>query len=127
MTLRSVPVRAALGLVSLLIACATARAEGDAEAGRKVFQKCAACHRVEAGRNAIGPSLHGVVGRHAGQADGFNYSAALKGANLVWTEDNLERWLQRPQALVPGTKMTFPGLPNAKERADLIVFLRSLR
>lgn len=127
MTPRSTVARAVLAATSLLISCTAARAEGDAEAGRKIFQKCGACHRVEAGRNAIGPSLHGIVGRQAGRAEGFNYSVALKGASIVWTEDNLEKWLQRPQALVPGTKMTFPGLPSAKERADVIAFLQSLR
>jgi len=118
--------------VSLALAFATAmgasaaHAAGDAANGEKIFAKCKACHTVEAGKNKIGPSLAGVVGRKAGTAEGFNYSDAMKNSGLTWDEATLDTYLTGPKKLVPGTKMAFPGLPNEQDRLDVIAYLKSV-
>jgi cytochrome c len=117
--------------VSLALAFATAmgagaaHADGDAANGEKIFAKCKACHTVEAGKNKVGPSLAGVVGRKAGMAEGFNYSDAMKNSGLTWDEATLNTYLTGPKKLVPGTKMAFPGLPNEQDRLDVIAYLKS--
>jgi cytochrome c len=117
--------------VSLALAFATAmgagaaHADGDAANGEKIFAKCKACHTVEAGKNKVGPSLAGVVGRKAGMAEGFNYSDAMKNSGLTWDEATLNTYLAGPKKLVPGTKMAFPGLPNEQDRLDVIAYLKS--
>lgn len=99
----------------------------DATAGHAVFQQqCAACHSVQAGRNMVGPSLAGVVGRPAGQVAGFRYSAANKASALVWDTATLDRYLTSPKDVVPHTIMTYAGLKDAKKRADLIAYLSTL-
>jgi cytochrome c len=93
--------------------------------GKRLFLRCAACHAVTPQSGAkIGPNLQGVVGRKAGALAGFNYSNAMRGANLVWNEANLDRLLQRPQAVVPGTVMAFAGLPKPEDRKALIAYLK---
>lgn len=117
-------VRAILAVLPVaLFAAAPALAEGDAAAGEKVFNQCKACHTVQAGQNRVGPSLFGVVGRKAGTAEGFAYSPAMKGANLTWTPENLDKYLTDPKALVPGNKMAFPGLKKPEDRANVIAYL----
>ena len=100
---------------------------GDPAAGEKVFHQCAACHSIEPGQNRVGPSLYGVVGRKSGSAPNYNYSPAMKSANLVWTPDVLDKYLDNPQSVVPGTKMPYGGLKNATKRANLIAFLATLK
>lgn len=107
-----------------LTAAARAEESGDPALGKKVFAKCAACHSVEAGKNKVGPSLHGVVGRASGTEAGFAYSDAMKNANLTWDPATLDKYLTKPKDVVPGTKMAFPGLPKEKDRADLIAYLQ---
>lgn len=97
---------------------------GDPVHGESVFHRCQVCHSIKAGENHIGPSLHGVVGRKAGTVEGFNYSTANKGSGIVWSEQKIFDYLKNPQAMVPGTKMSFPGLPNAQDRADVISYLK---
>ena len=99
----------------------------DADAGKRVFNKCAVCHSPAAGKNGVGPSLHGVVGRKSGTAPGFNYSEAMKSANKTWDEATLDTYLTDPKAAVPGNKMVFPGLPNAEDRANVIAYLATLK
>jgi cytochrome c len=96
---------------------------GDPTHGEVIFRRCQVCHSIKAGQNMIGPSLHGVVGRTAGTVPGYNYSTANKNSGIVWTEQEIFQYLKAPQATVPGTKMTFPGLPSPQERADVIAFL----
>lgn len=96
---------------------------GDAKAGKGVFKKCKACHTVKAGKNKSGPSLYGVVGAQAGKAPDFAYSAALQEARLVWDIETLSRFLSDPKALVPGNKMSFRGLDNQSDIADVIAYL----
>jgi cytochrome c len=97
--------------------------KGDAAKGETSFGKCIACHSVEPGHNGLGPSLHGVVGRKAGSADGYIYSEANKASGLTWTGDELFTYLKNPRAVVPGTKMSFAGLPDPQDRADVIAYL----
>ena len=99
----------------------------DAGAGERVFRtQCSACHSVQPGRNMVGPSLAGVVGRASGSVAGFHYSDANKSAGVKWTADVLDQYLLAPGDIVPGTTMTYPGLPNDTQRADLIAYLQTL-
>jgi nitrite reductase (NO-forming) len=95
---------------------------GDAAAGRLVWRKCQACHSLEPGKTIIGPSLAGILGRKAGSEPGYDYSAAMKHADIVWDAKNLDAYLSDPQKAVPGNKMPFPGLKTADDRADIIAF-----
>lgn len=96
---------------------------GDATKGGKVFAQCMACHSIKEGENRVGPSLHGIIGRTAGQVAGFSYSAANKGSGIVWAKEKLYDYLEAPQKYIPGTKMTFAGLKAAQDRADVIAYL----
>jgi cytochrome c len=97
---------------------------GDPVHGEVIFHRCMVCHTIQAGVNHIGPSLHGVVGRHSGIEPNYSYSAANKKSGITWTEQNLFQYLKAPQQMVPGTKMTFPGLPAEQDRADVISYLK---
>ena len=100
---------------------------GDAAKGQTVFSvTCATCHTIEAGVNKIGPSLHNVVGRKAGEIPGFIYSPANKNSGITWTPEKLFQYLEAPQRIVPGTKMTFVGFPSdPQKRADVIAYLKA--
>ncbi len=112
-------------IAAILSASATvAFADGDAEKGAKVFKKCKACHSIEVGKNKVGPSLAGVVGRKAGTLEGYNYSAGMKDYGATWDEKTLDTYLTKPKAVVPKTKMIFAGLRKEKDRANLIAFLK---
>ncbi len=94
------------------------------ERGEAVFKRnCSICHSLDPGKNRVGPSLAGVVGRPAGSAFGFHYSSANAGSGIIWTEDKLDDYLADPQRMVPGTLMVFPGLKNPDDRQALIKFL----
>ncbi len=101
-------------------------AAADADKGAKVFSKCKACHKIEPGVNATGPSLYGIVGRPVAAAEGFGYSGALSGLGGEWTPERLNEFLANPKAFAPGTKMTFSGLKKIQDRANLIAYLDSL-
>lgn len=105
----------------------TAWAAGDAKAGAEVFKKCALCHSPDAGVNKIGPSLHGVVGRHSASVPNYVYSPAMKSANKTWDEATLNAYLVDPHAAVPGTKMIFPGLKDEADRQNVIAYLETLK
>jgi cytochrome c len=115
-------VRATAALSVLLLAGAV-RADGDAVRGEARFQDCAACHRLEAGTNNVGPSLHGIFTRKAGEIADFRYSPAIKRSSIVWTPEMLDKFITDPQALVPGNRMPYAGMANASDRADLIAYL----
>ncbi len=102
-----------------------ALAEGDAEAGKKVFKKCKSCHTFDPGKKKIGPHLKGVVGRKAGSVEGYKYSKAMAGADITWDEANLDKFLTKPKAFVKKTKMSFRGLSKESQRADLIAYLKA--
>src|SRR5215469_1413228 len=95
------------------------------EPGETLFKKnCAICHTLEEGKNKIGPSLAGVVGRKAGSVPGFAYSAANKNSGDMWDEATLDRYLTDPRKFMPGTKMVFAGLKNSEDRKALIEYLK---
>lgn len=115
-----------IACVALSLAALTtvqARAQ-DAAAGEKTFIVCRACHQIGPGaKNAVGPVLNGVVGRKAGTYPGYDYSSANKNSGIVWTPEELQKYLENPQKVVPGTKMIFPGLHNPEQVKNVIAFL----
>jgi len=120
MLLRSLP---AFTLLALAASGAPAQ---DAAAGGMAFQQCAECHSPGSADNA-GPGLKGVFGRRAGAKDGFAYSAAMKKAAVTWDDKTLDAFLADPRAVVPGTSMVYGGDTDAKERADLVAYLKTLK
>jgi cytochrome c len=95
----------------------------DAARGEQVYARCRACHALAYDR--VGPRHCGLIGRTAGGVPGFDYSAAMKNSHIVWNENTLDRFLASPLKMVPGTTMTYDGVPDAKDRADLIAYLKS--
>jgi cytochrome c len=100
---------------------ALANVAGSASRGEELYQGCQDCHSIE--KNDVGPMHKGVYGRTAGTVPGYNYSHALQNSKIVWTEENLDKWLTNPSKMVPGTKM-FYAVPDAQDRADIIAFLK---
>ena len=114
----------ALAAVAVLTLAGAAHAEGDAAKGERVFNKCKSCHTLEqGGKNKQGPNLFGFLGRAAGAVEGFKYSKAMLESGIVWDEETLDAYLEKPKDLVPRTKMSFPGLRKEQQRADLIAYL----
>lgn len=101
-------------------------ASADLAKGKKVFNKCKACHSIENGKNKTGPSLYGVVGRKVDSEPGYKYSGKLEAAAKVWTPDNLDKFLTKPRAFAPGTKMGFSGLSSEADRINVIGYLQSV-
>lgn len=96
----------------------------DLANGQGRLALCRSCHTVtEGGPNMTGPNLYGLIGRKAGSAPGFAYSAAMKSAGFVWDADHLDKWLADPRSYLPGSKMSFAGLHDPKDRLDLIAYL----
>jgi cytochrome c len=119
------PAAPAAGMIPLQIKnAAGAPVSGDPASGKAVFVQCQTCHSKDPGVNKVGPSLHGIIGRHSGMIPNFNYSAANKGSGLVWTEQELYTYLENPQKTVPGTYMTFTGVKDPQKRADVIAYLQ---
>jgi cytochrome c len=117
----SVALLAALGTLAM----SQAASAQDAAAGERVFLKCKACHQIgEGAKNAVGPVLNRVVGRHSGSVEGYNYSEANKNSGITWDEATLKEYLKNPKAKVPGTKMIFPGLPNEADIDNVIAYLK---
>jgi len=118
----------AVGVMCLTAGSGPAASAGDAGAGRSVFQSnCGICHSVGAGKNGVGPTLSGIVGRKTGAVAGYNYSPANEAANLTWDQATLDEYLEAPRATMPGTKMTFGGVKDPVKRGDLIVYLTTLK
>jgi cytochrome c len=102
-------------------------AAASAERGQAVAKKCQSCHTFDRGGSAkVGPNLFAVVGRPKASFPNFAYSDGLKGLGGSWSDQDLDRFLTKPAAFAPGTKMTFAGLPGGMERADVIAYLRSI-
>ncbi|MCM2472459.1 cytochrome c family protein [Rhizobium sp. CG5] len=116
----------ACSMAMILAPTITLAQEGDAAAGKLVFNKCMACHNVDTDKAKVGPPLKGVIGRQPGTVEGFKYSAAMVdfGAGKVWDEALLKTYLPNPKALVKGTKMAFAGLKTDKEIGDVIAYLK---
>ena len=133
-----------IGIFGLLAACAqdsgnaggddagpvdlaTALARADADKGKSQFIYCQACHSLnEGGMNKVGPNLYGFYGRAAAQAEGFVYSDALTAAGISWDDAALDKWIEAPAVMVPGTTMVFAGIRDQQQRADLIAYLRQI-
>ncbi len=104
------------------------QAAGDAAAGKQVFEtQCSICHSPQQGRNMVGPSLFGVVGRKSATEAGYNYSPPFRALGVTWDEATLDKYLAGPRAMVPGTKMSYAGLKDDKKLADLIAYLATLK
>ena len=108
--------------VALAAATATAPSHGDAARGEAIYARCGACHALES--NRTGPRHCGLFGRRAGAVAGFEYSNAMKRSGIVWNAQTLDRFLADPLHAVPGTTMTYAGVTDPQERADLIAYLR---
>ncbi len=118
------------GLAVLALSAGAASA-GDVAKGEKVFKRCKACHKVEDGKNGVGPHLFGIVGRAVATVDGYKYSKGMteyaSGDGVVWDAARLDAYLTKPKAEVKGTKMAFAGLKKEAQRADLIAYLETLK
>jgi cytochrome c len=111
--------------LTFLFGAYPAFSEGNATRGQRVFGACAACHSLQPDQSMTGPSLAGLWNRKAGTLASFSrYSPALKSANIVWNDKTLDDWINDPQHLVPGNEMTFDGIKDARQRADLLAFLK---
>jgi cytochrome c len=117
----------ALVLNILAALAASSAMAADVEAGRKEFKKCALCHTTEVGKNKVGPTLFGVVGRKSATLENFDYSEAMKKFDHVWDEEILDKYLADPRGVVPGTRMIFPGIKDKTERDDVIAYLETLK
>jgi cytochrome c2 len=102
---------------------AQAQGVGDAQRGTQVYAQCKICHSLEAGKNMIGPSLYGLIGRKAGSLPGFAYSPAMKNSNVTWNNDTLSKYLTDPKAFIPGDKMAFTGIKDPSKLGDLLAYL----
>ena len=120
-----------IAAIAILASSAPALAQGDATKGKEAYAKCAICHQVGAGaQNLVGPELNAVVGRKAASVEGFAYSPGMKKLGeegFTWTEENLDKWIADPKAMLPDSPMSlaFQGGPDAGERADIIAYLKT--
>jgi len=112
---------AALAVALALALAAGAAAAGDAARGEKIYARCLACHALAYDR--VGPRHCGLIGRRAGSVPGFAYSEAMRKSGIVWNAKTLDRFLADPPGEVPGTTMTYAGVADARDRADLIAYL----
>jgi cytochrome c len=121
------------GIVAVAIVAFSgpALAEGDAAKGKAAFAKCGICHQVGPGaKTLVGPELNGIVGRKAASIADYPYSPGMKKlgeSGFVWTEENIDKWITNPKAMIPDSPMAlaFPGIPDAGERADIIAYLKT--
>ena len=116
----------AVGVAIVGFATQASAQSGDAAKGQRVYnQQCRACHTLEKdGAQTAGPNLHGVFGRKAGTAAGYEFSDAMKKSGIVWDEATMADYNRDPKAKVPGTKMVFNGVKNAGQLADLVAYLK---
>ena len=114
-------ITAALGVLA-----AAPTMAGDIKAGEKVFKKCKACHVVDKEKNKTGPYLVNIMGRTAGSLESYKkYSKAMKESGIVWNEETLDGYLEKPKKYIKGTKMAFGGLKKEKDRKNVIAYLKS--
>src|SRR5262249_5470217 len=111
--------------IVLLTGCRAMAEPGDAARGERVYRACVACHSLEPNRNMTGPSLAELWNRKSGSLASFpRYSHALKSAGIIWNDDTLDEWIKDPEHFLPGNTMTFSGIKDARQRADLLAFLK---
>jgi cytochrome c len=124
--------RYGFAIAAFLALSGPASAEGDATKGKAAFAKCGICHQVGPGaQTLVGPELNGTVGRKAGSVANYPYSPGLKklaDSGFVWSEENLNKWITDPKAMIPDSPMSlaFAGIPDAGERADIIAYLKTV-
>lgn len=118
--LRTLPLLLALG------STAAAAQTGDPVKGKTTFARCAACHSVAPGKNGVGPTLAGVVGRKAASVPGYRYSPAMQKSGLTWNPATIARFIAGPSKLVPGTKMMAPPVTNPQDQANIVAYLKSV-
>ena len=122
--MRKIRLPVLLGAIALAFSFNSVEA-ADLKKGKKVFNKCKACHTLKAGgKNKVGPNLHGVMGRKAGLVEGFKYSEAMLKSGITWDDATLDKYLTKPKKLVPKTKMRFAGLRKKSQRENLIAYLK---
>jgi cytochrome c len=114
---------AAVMIAAIPVFAGPALADGDAAKGKRIFNKCHACHNADVAKNKVGPTLLGLFGRHAGSVEDFHYSDAMKNADIVWDKDTLEKYIADPKGVVPGNKMAFAGIKNHDQIEDLLAYL----
>ena len=114
--------RAALVTAALTLLAAQASAQ-DAKHGEALFTECRACHSMDPGVNNVGPTLAGIIGRKAAAIDDFRYSPAMKRSGITWNRETLDAFIADPQKMVPASRMPYSGLPDAKDRADLVTYI----
>ena len=112
-------------VIMLVLVSPTLAETGDAARGERMYRACAPCHALEPNRNMTGPSLAEIWNRRAGSLPSFpRYSPALKSSGIIWNDDTLNEWIKDPQHFIPGNTMTFPGMKDARQRADMLAFLK---
>ena len=110
-------------MLLMLTLVAQTQGVGDPQRGAQVFVQCKVCHSLEAGKNMVGPSLHGLIGRKAGSVPDYAYSPAMKNANVTWNDDTLSKYLVDPKAFIPGDKRVFVGIKDPSKLGDLLAYL----
>jgi len=113
---------AACGVAIFMASAARGAGSGDPKTGEAIYTRCAACHAL--GYDRTGPRHCGLFGRRAGSVEGFDYSQAMQRSRIVWNEATLDRFLDDPLRVIPGTSMGYAGIKDARERADLIAYLK---
>jgi cytochrome c len=110
---------------AVLLAAGSVPFQADPARGEKQFEECASCHSIAAGENGVGPTLRGIFSRKAASLEDFRYSAAMRNSGITWTSETLDEFIADPQKMVPGNRMSYSGLTNAADRADLISYLQN--
>jgi cytochrome c len=111
-------------VATFVLGVGVACADGDAKHGERLFEECRACHTLDRSVDSVGPDLHGVFGRRAATLDDFRYSPALKRSGITWTVETLDGYIADPQKVVPANRMPYAGMPDARDRADLIIYMQ---
>jgi cytochrome c len=123
--MKRIYVLAVATLITISFYVVGARSDGNANRGQRVFGACAACHSLQPDQNMTGPSLADLWNRKAGTLTSFSrYSPAMQSSNILWNDKTLDEWIADPQHLIPGNQMTFAGIKDAQQRADLLAFLK---
>lgn len=117
--LQSMVIMGMVGMTSSALA-----GDGDPAKGERLWARCKACHSLEAGKNQVGPHLFGIFGRKAGTADGYRYSPAMAGSDIIWTDETMTAYLQDPKGYIPKNKMAFAGLKKSEHIEHLLAYLR---
>jgi len=123
--MRNTQIAFVITLMSIALLDRASAQPGSAARGERVYRACVACHSLEPNRSMTGPSLSEVWNRQSGSLASFpRYSPSLKSAGIIWNDDTLDDWIKDPQHFIPGNTMTFPGIKDTRQRADLLAFLK---